>query len=230
MTIFPHPDDETIATGGLLAVAHQLGWQTIAVVLTGGEAGQIYFRPKGKTAKEIRALELEKAKKILGISKLVKFDLGDGKLKNQRVKISQVINQILLEHNPAIVVTYDFSGFYGHPDHIITSVVVKEVIKNLTVAKKIQTKLFWLTYPKWFLEKFRRQISFFGISEFICLSNFRLRLGKNWLKKWRSARAHKSQSLGRNWPLPLGLSLFLYHYEWYHEADLNKNYPYKLVD
>lgn len=40
MTVFPHPDDETMASGGLLLAAKRLGWKTVVVVLTKGGAGE----------------------------------------------------------------------------------------------------------------------------------------------------------------------------------------------
>jgi len=224
MTIFPHPDDETMATGGLLAVAHRLGWKTIAVVLTGGEAGRIHLRPNGRTLKHVRKEELKKAAKILGITKLITDDFGDGKLKGQEEGIGHWVEEILQQYKPAIIATYDHFGATGHPDHITTSIVVKKIIRE--APKKNQPLLFWLSLEK----SFRQRMSHPEILKYASNPDYVLNLGWFWFKKWQAARAHKSQGLGKKWPLPLGQTLFLNQQEWYYKVDLTKDYPYQFVD
>ncbi|KKQ25909.1 MAG: hypothetical protein US62_C0042G0009 [Candidatus Woesebacteria bacterium GW2011_GWA1_37_8] len=46
MVIFPHPDDESMMTGGLLSTAHKLGIRTVVVTITKGGAGKFTFIPK----------------------------------------------------------------------------------------------------------------------------------------------------------------------------------------
>ena len=42
LVIRPHPDDESSATGGMLAHYHALGMRTGVVICTGGEAGGLH--------------------------------------------------------------------------------------------------------------------------------------------------------------------------------------------
>jgi len=42
LVVRPHPDDESSATGGLLAYYHERGVQTGVVICTGGEEGEIH--------------------------------------------------------------------------------------------------------------------------------------------------------------------------------------------
>lgn len=223
MTIFPHPDDETMATGGLLSVAKNYGWQTIAVVLTRGEAGQIHTKGNGQTAKEIRTAELFKAKEILGIKEVVVDDFGDGRLRGQEEKIKEWLKPILENYQPSVVVTYDHSGITGHPDHITSSLVIKKMIEKLRGAMPI---LLWATFRESATRKRPNQ----EVVKFFSRPDYQLNLGWTWIKKWLAARVHKSQALGKGWLLPLGWTLFLNPFEWYHEVELNKQYSYKYIE
>lgn len=229
MTIFPHPDDETVASGGLLLVAHQLGWQTVALVLTGGEAGKIFaigFKKTHEEIKKIREVEMEKAAGILRISDLVMLDLGDGKLKEKEIETEIEIEKMINKYQPGIVLTYDHSGISGHPDHIISSLVVKKILEEKEKRKEETPLLFWATLPKSLLVY--RKI-FPQVLSYISSPNTVLNYGGKWLKKYLAAKAHRSQRIGRNYPLPYWLVLLLLRKEWYHQVELGKRYPYKFV-
>ncbi len=217
MAIYPHPDDETVFAGGLLMVAKKLGWKTIVITLTKGGAGQIHIHAKGRSLKNIRVAELEKAAKILQIDELVLGDFDDGKLKDQAW--STWVKKLVDKHKPGVVVTYDHSGISGHPDHIALSLELKKIVSNNTI-------LLWSTVTK----DLAPRIANPKILEFICSPDYCLNLRTNWFKKWLAARAHASQALGKGMPIPLSLLLAWQHYEWYHKVDLSKSYPYKFVD
>ncbi len=214
MVVYPHPDDETMASGGLLLAAKKLGWQTVVVTLTKGGAGQIHIPINGFTLKEVRTKELNKAIKILEVDNLELGDFDDGKLRAQKNKWIKWLNEQMRKYGPGIVVTYDHSGITGHPDHISLS---KE-------SRNITKKLFWSTVPKNF--RFLNPL----VQEFVAAPTHALDLGGDWVKKYLAAKVHKSQALGKGWPVPLWLALFLNRTEWYHEVDPSKNYPYKFVE
>lgn len=224
MVIFPHPDDETMASGGLLLAAKQRGWETIAVTLTKGGAGKIFGHVDGLIVAEVREKELKKAAKILRIDRLVIANFPDGRLREQKEILKKWLTVAIKKYRPDLVVSYDHSGLTGHPDHIVSSLAVKEVITREKGEKR--PLLFWVTLA----EELRRLPAFQLARDFFSRPTHRLDLGWNWLRKWRAARAHKSQRLGKNLPWSLSYFLFKYPYEWYHRVDLNKNYPYKFVD
>jgi len=73
MAVHAHPDDESISTGGILAKYSAIGIRTVLVYGTRGEAGDIlnpeFVPPKpGLNIKEIRAIELEAAIKVLAVA------------------------------------------------------------------------------------------------------------------------------------------------------------------
>ncbi|HNP89322.1 MAG: Mycothiol S-conjugate amidase [Microgenomates group bacterium ADurb.Bin219] len=212
MTIFPHPDDETLATGGLLLVARRLGWQTVAVVLTKGEAGRIFVKGIKEPLARAREKELRKAAGYLKISDLVMLDLGDRKLKEKKTETEIEIEKLFDKYRPGIVVTYDRTGISGHPDHIASCLIVKKILlKKLKEGQKIPL-LLWVSLPKNYLTA--------HILKKFSQPTHVLNFGWYWFRKYRAAKAHRSQKVGRNYPLPYWLVLLLLRREWYHQVDL----------
>jgi hypothetical protein len=207
MVVFPHPDDETMATGGLLMAAKQHGWKTIVVILTQGGAGKNKLQ-KGEL-KSIRVQELNKTIKILKVDNLILGDFDDGKLRIQKVKWPKWLNEQLLKHNPGWVVTYDHSGLTGHPDHISLSLEIKNV----------SPKLWWVSVDNNLKEKLIRT----DIQKFVSQPTHELSLGI-WqsFKKFLAVCAHRSQNLPFMWEL--------YRKEYYHEVNSAGNYKYKFVN
>jgi len=75
LAIRPHPDDESSATGGLLARYHAEGRRTAVITCTGGEEGEIHdpdlvYEEAFPRLAEIRERELRAACEILGVSEL----------------------------------------------------------------------------------------------------------------------------------------------------------------
>ncbi len=75
LVIRPHPDDESSATGGMLAYYHARGVRTGVVICTGGEEGEIHDPDLDTEADkprllEIRERELRRACTLLGVSEL----------------------------------------------------------------------------------------------------------------------------------------------------------------
>lgn len=213
MTVFPHPDDESMATGGLLLAAKQLGWKTIVVSLTKGEAGQNHLR--AGELESIRVEELNKASKILKVDELVIGNFADGKLRQTETKWSKWLNAQMIKYNPSWIVTYDPSGLTGHPDHIALS---KFVIKYS------KSKLWFTTMSKT-LKYYNSKIK-----DYLTEPTHKLNLGFDWIGKSQAAYAHKSQHLGKSLPIPLWMALAYLRCEWYHEYNPEIKYKSKFVD
>lgn len=222
MTVFPHPDDETMVSGGLLLVAKRLGWKTVVVTLTHGEAGQIHVSPQGKTLKQIRAEELKNAAAILGVHKIILGSFSDGKLRDEKDKWISWLKAEIRKHSPSLVVTYDHSGLTGHPDHIVLSVELKKILATI----RTKPTLFWTTLPT---QLHTLPMIHPHVVNFISKPTHLLDLGWKWINKWQAAKSHRSQKLGKELPIPLLIALFKYHVEWYHEVNLQKQYPHKFV-
>ncbi|KLD71154.1 PIG-L deacetylase family protein [Xanthomonas pisi] len=116
VVVSPHPDDEVLGCGGLLAMALEAGRQVLIVSVTDGEAAypQDDAWPPARLA-VARRDELRDALACLGIdpSNIVRLNAGDGQV---RARITALGAQIadLLQPGDAVFVTYARDG---HPDH-----------------------------------------------------------------------------------------------------------------
>jgi N-acetyl-1-D-myo-inositol-2-amino-2-deoxy-alpha-D-glucopyranoside deacetylase len=133
LAVHAHPDDECIGTGGILARYQAEGARTVLVTCTDGAVGEI-SDPALATPEnlaEVRSRELDEAVRILGISRLVKLGYRDSGMAGtadnnnpasfQQADLDAAIRRVVAvvrEERPAIIVTYDENGGYGHPDHI----------------------------------------------------------------------------------------------------------------
>jgi LmbE family N-acetylglucosaminyl deacetylase len=225
LTIFPHPDDESMPVGGLLIAAKKAGWKVVVVSLTAGGAGRIHIRGNGKSLKEIRREELRQAAKIMGVDEVVIGDFDDGRLRNEN-GWKKWIDTSLEKYKPQIVVTYDPSGFYGHPDHIVVS---KYLLTKFQLNRVGLWQLWFMAVPELFKIKWKIE-GMQKVEAQMVFATHRLDFGWGCIKKWMAVRAHKSQNLGKGLPLPLWMFMAIFHFEWYHKVDRRRNYPYKYIN
>jgi mycothiol conjugate amidase Mca len=138
MAVHAHPDDEAIATGGILARAAAEGKRVVLVCCTRGEVGEIRDPAVDpETTPEqlgaIRSEEVRRAAEILGVTDLEFLGYRDsgmaGTPENEDPRAfanadpdeaAGRLVAIIRRTRPDVVVTYDERGGYGHPDHIAT--------------------------------------------------------------------------------------------------------------
>ncbi|MDQ6927193.1 MAG: PIG-L family deacetylase [Actinomycetota bacterium] len=133
VTFHAHPDDESIATGGVMAKAAADGHRVVLVVATKGEEGEVadgFLRP-GEALWERRVEETKAAAKVLGVSRVEFLGYVDsGMMGTPTNDVPECFWQadveeaaarlaaILDEENADVLTAYDENGVYGHPDHI----------------------------------------------------------------------------------------------------------------
>src|SRR5215211_9391540 len=141
MTVHAHPDDETIGTGGTMALAVRAGRRVVLVTCTRGEMGEIVV-PEMDTPDnrrrlgEIRAAELERAMAALGVTEWENLGYRDsdmmGRAGNRDARcfwqadLDEAIGRLVFlvrTYRPDVMTTYNDFGGYGHPDHIRTHLV-----------------------------------------------------------------------------------------------------------
>jgi LmbE family N-acetylglucosaminyl deacetylase len=128
-----HPDDESIAMGGVLAKAAADGHRTVLVFGTKGEHGEVDdgFLDEGETLEQRRVQETERSAEILGVKRLEWLgytDSGmmgtpendlDGAFWQADVdEAAERLAAILRDEAADVLTIYDSDGNYGHPDHI----------------------------------------------------------------------------------------------------------------
>lgn len=125
MCVLAHPDDESLATGGILARYAAEGAHTSLLMATRGERG--WFGnpaeyPGPQALGRIREAELRAACQLLGLSELAFLGYRDGELGQADLgeALCRVVSQIR-RVQPDVLVTFDPNGMYGHPDHIAVS-------------------------------------------------------------------------------------------------------------
>lgn len=133
MCVHPHPDDESIACGGVLARAAAEGVRTVVVTCTDGEEGEnLAGIDLGDVPLvEHRRRELDAAVGILGVSVHHRLGYRDSGMAGtpanehpdcfHRADLEQAATRlaaIVRAERPDAVVSDDEHGTYGHPDHI----------------------------------------------------------------------------------------------------------------
>lgn len=128
-----HPDDEAIATGGVMALAAQAGHRVILVCATDGAVGEPAEGsvPEGSTLAEVRLAELRDAGEILGARRVEWLGYGDSGMEGEPTNddpacfwqadvevAAERLAAILRDEEADVLTVYDHHGGYGHPDHI----------------------------------------------------------------------------------------------------------------
>jgi N-acetyl-1-D-myo-inositol-2-amino-2-deoxy-alpha-D-glucopyranoside deacetylase len=129
LAVFAHPDDESLACGGLLALCSEQGARVSVLCLTRGELG-----PGGSGASigELRERELRAAARVLGVHRVELGGHEDGMLPWVEPELLEaaVLSAIAQSHAD-VVVTFDADGLYWHPDHIAVHERVTAAVAGL---------------------------------------------------------------------------------------------------
>jgi LmbE family N-acetylglucosaminyl deacetylase len=134
LLVHAHPDDECIATGGVMLRAHHDGMRVVLLTATRGEEGDIHnmdaasVRPR---LGDVRSAELMRSCEILGVDRQEFLGYRDsgmaGAPSNDDArafhaapldKAARRVATFLREERPDVVVTYTPDGTYWHPDHV----------------------------------------------------------------------------------------------------------------
>lgn len=211
LCIYPHPDDEVLSAGGLIRQLVRRGVNVTLVTLTEGEKSQRSGLPS-ELLRAVRKRELKKATSLLGITKVIQANYGDKELQEKYVPIKAFITRMIEAEQPDVIITHDLSGLYGHPDHMVCS----EVVTDLITSTYQDISLLYTTYPT-------RALSLLKLREDIkkrqASPNLKLFIGFQLFAKLRALYAYKSQlqSFRRGLPsfIPLWFAYSVFLFEYY---------------
>ena len=128
-----HPDDESIATGGTMALAADAGHQVVLVLGTRGELGEPVpgVLADGEQLWERRVVESHEAARRLGVHRVEFLGYEDSGMMGEPTnenpasfwqadleEASDRLASLLREVDADVLTVYDDHGGYGHPDHI----------------------------------------------------------------------------------------------------------------
>ena len=159
LLVHAHPDDESILTGGVIALAHRDGHRVVLVTATQGEDGD---RPDAAVLAlgELRRHELEAACVILGVDRLELLGYRGSEFEPdgaapepdalRSASVSEVaarVVAVLRAERPDVVVTYGPDGTYGHPDHVMVHRATVAAVGMLADEGWVPSKLYLHAVP-----------------------------------------------------------------------------------
>jgi LmbE family N-acetylglucosaminyl deacetylase len=142
LTIFAHPDDETMLTGGTLALLARSGAELHYLCATRGEGGELGEPPVCNRERIgiCRERELQNAIRALGGGGLDFLDYIDPlvgeseELYPYTEDMGELVSKItthVQRIQPGAILTHGVNGEYGHPGHILTHQAVRAVVEDL---------------------------------------------------------------------------------------------------
>jgi len=158
MVIAPHPDDETIGAGGLIAMQRARSLPVSVVFLTKGEASHLSCC--GIDSAIVAARRQEQAKKAMawwGVNKEALYWLGlpDSGIPNDKhpafKKTVEDLAGIIIQESPdAIFCTHPNDGWLDHTN-------AAQLVKTVSQQKGLKAKIYWyyiwaafnLNHEKW---------------------------------------------------------------------------------
>ena len=175
LLVHAHPDDEAIATGGVMMKAKEDGHRVVLVTATKGEAGEIHtLDPEATRPRlaEVRTEELRRAGEILGVDRQEFLGyrdsgmVGTGDNENPAsfhlaplAEAAEKLAAIMREEHPDVVVTYGADGTYGHPDHIKAHQVTNAAFDILEREGRAPKKLYYNAIPREQMQAFQERMS-----------------------------------------------------------------------
>lgn len=140
LVVAPHPDDDVLACGGLLAQMVDKDNVTVCFV-TNGERGLSGFETN--LAKETREGEAKTALKSLGITSTAFFRLKDGSVSLDADQLARSIRTLIVQADHILLPALeDMSS-----DHYHTTITVLKVLKAMK-TKDFAAKTLWF-YEVW---------------------------------------------------------------------------------
>ena len=133
LAVHAHPDDETITMGGTLARYSAAGVRTIVVTCTHGRPGRgaRSGRWSVRTSPRCAPRSSQAACRVLGVAQVVQLGYGDsGMAGHARERSAECLLHAPLGGRrratgggprrgaTEVMVAYDETGGYGHPDHV----------------------------------------------------------------------------------------------------------------
>jgi LmbE family N-acetylglucosaminyl deacetylase len=142
LAVFAHPDDESLACGGLLAWCAARGARVSLLCLSRGEAGR---GPGDADLGDIRARELREAAAVLGLAEVALLHHPDGMLPwLEPGALTRDIHAAIVAGRPEVVVTFGEDGLYWHPDHVAVHGATRTAVAGLGDDAPV---LYYVTMP-----------------------------------------------------------------------------------
>ncbi len=158
LAVFAHPDDETSASGGTLALYARKGVDVHVVTATRGELGTLGTGGMVIERHELGAVRERELRQVLdsfGVNPPVLFDYKDQELKD--ADFEEVAGKVLAEMrrvSPDVVITFGPTGISKHDDHIAIHQATVDAFDRFRQESGAEPKLMLVAIPKSLAEQF----------------------------------------------------------------------------
>jgi N-acetyl-1-D-myo-inositol-2-amino-2-deoxy-alpha-D-glucopyranoside deacetylase len=186
MAIFAHPDDETFSIGGTLAQIAAEDVEVTLVVATRGEEGEIApaVDADRSSLADVREGELNCAAQALGVDRLHILGYRDSGMEgtpaneHPQAFINAPAEEVIIrlvelirEHRPEVVITFEPNGGYGHPDHIAIHRYTRQAFSAAADPDAYPqageaweaSRLYYTAIPRSFFDEMRQRMVEYGI-------------------------------------------------------------------
>ncbi|MDQ6698396.1 MAG: PIG-L family deacetylase [Actinomycetota bacterium] len=172
-----HPDDESIATAGTMALAASQGHRVVLVVATRGELGEPVpgVLAEGEQLGVRRSAETHASADVLGAQRVEFLGYVDSGMMGEPTNdppycfwqadvehAAHRLAAILEEEQPDVLTIYDDNGGYGHPDHIQVHRVGRRAAELTGVPMVVQSTMNRSAMRRWAAEARARAETFDG--------------------------------------------------------------------
>ena len=173
MVLAPHPDDETLGAGGLIASLRERQVDVVVIAVTNGENAYEESRDLGETRKVEQANALQR----LGVSrdKIIRLDIPDSDVTAYERELVALVLPLVSEGTHLIA---PWRGDY-HPDHEACGRAAEEVSRETGAV--LTSYLFWTWHRGTPKLMDRANLRMFGLS------------GSAFLARAEALKCHRSQ-------------------------------------
>jgi LmbE family N-acetylglucosaminyl deacetylase len=156
LVVSAHPDDETLFSGGTLAMYAQKGHDVFILETTRGEGGEVGEPPL--TTREnlaaFREQEVRQAARILGardifflpyIDPFMEINGIARRIDAPLAEFASAIARYVQKTDPQLVITHGSNGEYGHPQHLYTHQATRMALNSNRQRTAFMTWSAWHT-------------------------------------------------------------------------------------
>jgi LmbE family N-acetylglucosaminyl deacetylase len=210
MVVLPHPDDESFATGGVLALyARDPDIKTVTLCLSkGGRSGALLKVGLPEEREPfIREQEYRTATAILGVDRAIIWEYMDQDVdKVDQEELKNKIIETIRECRADVIITYGPEGITGHPDHVACSRITREAAGEAGAKR-----LYMVSAP--------RIMARLVIRQDLLPPTHAINIRKTYPVKILALKAHASQMLISMQPMIwVGVLMRMYGKEYYHRV------------
>lgn len=159
LLVNPHPDDESLGAGGLLAAVNNAGGTAVVVTCTNGEHG-FHDHSTIEDTEELIRVRIEEqtaAANVLGFrsewlgyrdSGMADADSNNHPESFHAADLDEATERLMgfiEKFQPQVIVTQAENGMYGHPDHIKAHEVAVNAFKVAERMESPPQKLYYVT-------------------------------------------------------------------------------------